>query len=125
MIGQELHVVLTNGIPPLPLPTGSPYIAIDQNTGFEYFINSNGAFLIGPSSVCGGNFSDNETPAGTVNGVNHTFILARTPVAGSVKIFENGLLLSPGGVHYSIAAATITMNTAPATGALLLAEYRF
>jgi hypothetical protein len=65
-----------------------------------------------------------ETPAGTINGVNVTFTLAATPVAGTEQIFLNGLLLEPAaGNDYTISGATITMLAAPDTGARLKASY--
>jgi hypothetical protein len=65
-----------------------------------------------------------ETPTGTINGANVTFTLAATPVAGTEELFLNGLLLEPGaGNDYTIAGATITMLTAPATGDRLKARY--
>lgn len=38
-----------------------------------------------------------ETPTGTVNGVNDTFTLAATPIAGSDHVYLNGLLQEAGG----------------------------
>lgn len=55
-----------------------------------------------------------EVPSGTINGSNVTFTLSATPVAGTVKLFKNGLLLLAGaGNDYTISGATITMATAP------------
>lgn len=51
-----------------------------------------------------------ETPNGAVDGVNDTYTLDFTPVAGSEHLFKNGLLLESG---YSIVGNTITMETPP------------
>jgi hypothetical protein len=70
------------------------------------------------------NYVNRETPTGTINGVNVTFTLANTPVAGTEQLFLNGLLLEPGaGNDYTISGATVTMLTAPATGDRLKACY--
>lgn len=66
----------------------------------------------------------NEVPAGTINGVNATFTLANTPIAGKEKIYLNGNRLFPGaGNDYTISAATITMLNIPSTGDRLTADY--
>lgn len=71
------------------------------------------------------NFVIGETPSGTVNGVNVTFTLANTPVAGSLDLYDQGIRLNVGaGNDYTISSATITMLTAPLTGEVLLADYR-
>jgi hypothetical protein len=65
-----------------------------------------------------------ETPSGTINSSNVTFTLAATPVAGTEQVFLNGLLMEPGaGNDYTISGATITMLSAPDTGARLKANY--
>lgn len=70
-------------------------------------------------------FIDNETPAGTINGLNVTFTLANTPFAGSEHIFKNGLRQKPGGGNdYTISGNTITFAVAPLGGSILLADYR-
>lgn len=66
-----------------------------------------------------------ETPTGTVNGVNTTFTLAATPASTSSEmVFLNGLLQEPGaGNDYTIAGPTITMLSAPDTGARIRVTY--
>jgi hypothetical protein len=72
------------------------------------------------------NFSDNEVPSGTPNGVLVTFGLVHTPVSTSLSLYLNGVLQQAGaGNDYTIATATITMLAAPATGDKLLANYRY
>lgn len=71
------------------------------------------------------NFVDDETPSGSINGSNVTFTLADTPVAGSVKLYLNGLRQKVGaGNDYTISGTTITYLTAPLTGDVLTADYR-
>jgi hypothetical protein len=71
-------------------------------------------------------FVDNETPSGTINGVNATFLLTRVPVpATSLTLYKNGQLLYPT-VGYTLSDQTITFLTGyiPRTGDLLRASYR-
>lgn len=86
----------------------------------------------GSSGPCGGGgvlpqFSDNEVPAGTINGSNNTFTLANAPSpSSSLQLYVNGLRVDQG-VDYSISASTITFALAslPQSGDLVLASYRY
>ncbi len=88
----------------------------------------------GSSGPCGSggsgvlpSFSDEETPAGTINGTNPTFTLAFAPSpASAVSLYLNGLLMTQG-VDYSISGNIITFLQAstPQTGDLLTASYRY
>jgi hypothetical protein len=71
------------------------------------------------------NFTDNETPGGTINGVNTSFTLASAPnPSNSLRLFRNGVLLSPGG-DYTLSGSAITIISAtPQTGDSLAAYYR-
>lgn len=72
------------------------------------------------------NFSDNETPSGTINGTNAVFTLANTPSpAGSLNLYLNGQLMKAGGEDFTLATATITFVDAPPSGSILLASYRY
>jgi hypothetical protein len=65
-----------------------------------------------------------ETPSGTINGSNATFTLTSTPVANSLLLFYNGLLMEEGaGNDYTISGTTITMLQVPETGSRLKAQY--
>jgi hypothetical protein len=86
----------------------------------------------GSSGPCGGGgvlpqFSDGETPVGTINGSNTAFTLAFTPSpSSSVQLYVNGLRMDQG-VDYTISGAVVTFLSAavPQTGDLLLASYRY
>jgi hypothetical protein len=70
------------------------------------------------------NIVTRETPTGLVNGSNTTYTLAATPIAGSERVFLNGILQEPGaGNDYTISGATITYLTAPVTGDRLRVNY--
>lgn len=78
------------------------------------------------SSGAGPNFADAETPSGTVDGFNKVFTLAHSPSpAGSLELFNNGVLQHAGGADYTLSGNTITFVLAPVLGATLLAWYRF
>lgn len=67
---------------------------------------------------------DDETPSGTINGVNKVFTLAHSPdPVGSVKVFLNGARQRVTE-DYTISGNTITFTTAPLTGSILLVDYR-
>lgn len=73
-------------------------------------------------------FADNETPVGTIDGVNTIFTLAHSPSpATSSQGFVNGLL-QDFGVDYTLSGATITFAVAPPavpTPATLTWFYRY
>lgn len=68
-------------------------------------------------------FVDGETPGGDMDGLNTTFNLSFTPVAGSVKLFLNGQRLTLT-TSYSITGSTVTMVTPPTSLDDLKADYR-
>ena len=71
-------------------------------------------------------FADSEVPSGSVDGSNVTFVLAHTPTIGSVKLYKNGVRQNLGGSNdYTISGGTVTFVTAPASGSVLLADYRY
>jgi hypothetical protein len=70
------------------------------------------------------NFVIGEIPSGAINSSNVTFTLAHVPVANTDSLFLNGLRQHKGiGNDYTISGATITFNTAPTTGSVLLIDY--
>lgn len=59
------------------------------------------------------NFSDSETPSGTINSSNTVFTLANSPSpATSLILHLNGQILTQG-VEYTLSGSTITFATAP------------
>lgn len=82
------------------------------------------------TGATGGSFLDasrfikREIPSGAVNGVNTTFTLANTPLAGKEEVFFNGVLQDVGaGNDYTISGNTITMVIAPETGTKIRVSY--
>lgn len=105
------------------------------------WVNSNGALetvvgspsdcvrVDGSSGPCGGtqpNFTDNETPAGVVDGANAAFVLAAVPnPAASLVLYRNGVL-QKAAQDYTLSANTIQFvaDAVPQPGDTLLAGYR-
>jgi len=107
-------------------PTSTPAITI--STTVTGVLKGNGtaisAAVAGTDYMAPSNFVVRETPSGTINGVNTTFTLANTPIAGTEMLFLNGILQEPGaGNDYTISGATVTYLTAPLTGDRLKACY--
>lgn len=99
-------------------------IKSNVNTNETTLANLGTSFTTFTGTTFPGTFVENMVPVGTVNGINVTFTLSDTPIAGSVKLYINGIRLKAAGVGYSISGNTITMVTAPETGDILLADYR-
>jgi len=75
------------------------------------------------------NFSDAETPSGTINGTNTTFTLAHADAAtgNSLILTLNGIVLQGNGNDYTLSGNTITFgpSTIPQNGDTLQAWYRY
>lgn len=77
------------------------------------------AALAGASSLV-----TRETPSGTINGSNTTFVLAFTPISGTEHVYLNGILQESGsGNDYTISGPTITYLTAPVSGDKIRVTY--
>ncbi len=67
---------------------------------------------------------DDETPNGTVNGVNTDFTISLTPSpTTSLKVYVNGQRMKLTE-DYTLSSKTITFVTAPPTGSILTVDYR-
>ena len=66
-----------------------------------------------------------ETPAGTIDGVNTAFTLSNAPSSGSLAAYLNGMRQQAGGVDYTLSGAVVTFVTAPGSGSVLIADYRY
>lgn len=68
---------------------------------------------------------DDETPTGTVNGVNKVFTIKNIPnPVSSLKVYVNGQRMRASGVDFTFAGVTITFVTAPPTDSVILVDYR-
>ena len=71
----------------------------------------------------GGGSDIQETPSGSINGVNKNFVLTQDPTSGSLKVFLNGL--KDNAFTYSSPSKTVTMTTAPVVGQSIEAVYKY
>lgn len=72
------------------------------------------------------NQSDNETPTGTIDGVNTVFTLAHTPSpAARLKVYLNGAFQTAGGEDYTLSGSTITFINPPLTASVLRVFYDY
>ena len=84
------------------------------------------AFYRTPGGASTPIFADQETPIGTINGVNTIFTIGAAPSPlASLMIFRNGVLKRQG-VDYTVSSATVTFVSGqiPQTGDSLTANYR-
>jgi hypothetical protein len=71
-------------------------------------------------------FVDGATPTGTIDHANTTFTVANAPIAGSFKLYHNGLRLKEGaGFDYTLSGTTVSMTWPPKTGTWLMVDYRY
>ena len=83
----------------------------------------------GTSGPCGGqqtSFTNNEAPAGLVDGANLSFVLSSVPnPAGSLVVYRNGVL-QKAGLDYTLSGNTLQFvaGAVPQPGDTLLASYR-
>ena len=80
-----------------------------------------------PTSATMINFSDEEIPSGTLNGINTSFTLLHAPLVGSLILTRNGLVQEANGIDYVLVGNSITFNgsTIPQSGDILQAWYRY
>jgi hypothetical protein len=62
---------------------------------------------------------------GTKNSVNKTFVLSANYIAGTTKVYMNGIRLTPGAEYDYVEAGTnqITFTNAPDPGDLIVVDY--
>jgi hypothetical protein len=104
--------------------TGSWASIPNCTAGALQYATSTHTFTCG--TVLTGTFADDETPTGLINSANTSYTLAHTPTGTSLSLYKNGQKLEPGAsADYTISTATITMASAPKTGDVLVAYYRW
>lgn len=118
-IGTGALTLSPNG---LNLDNSSSSLTIGKNQGVVVQTDGTNYFTERGVSAA---FADNETPSGTVNGTNTSFTLVNSPnPSASLMLFVNGVLQIQG-TDYTLSSGTITFTSAPSTGALLTAFYRY
>ncbi|MCX6724257.1 MAG: hypothetical protein NT155_03760 [Candidatus Staskawiczbacteria bacterium] len=96
---------------------------VKAGSGVTITENADGTKIISTGTTT--NIVDDETPTGDIDGANQIYTLAHTPITGSLKLYVNGQRMTAGGVDYTLTGNSISMVTAPMTGSILLADYRF
>jgi hypothetical protein len=73
-----------------------------------------------------GQLIDDESPAGTINGINAVFTLANIPRDGSLKLYSDGMRVPAANITATITAGvyTITLAAGSIPTATLSADYR-
>jgi hypothetical protein len=104
------------------------------NDGATLAITTAGDWTIGGTAVTStaaqlnalGTMVDYEIPSGTKNGVNQTFTIAHTPIAGSIRLYKNGAaqLLDPAK-DFTISGNTLMINLPPVSTDDLWVHYRW
>ena len=84
----------------------------------------NGLVNLGGYVATPAQFVDDETPTGLIDGVNTVFALSKTPLTGSLKVYVNGQRVRVTE-DYTFSGRIITFLTAPPTGSILLADFRY
>ena len=90
--------------------------------------------LLNPAVASGGagaNYSDRETPTGTIGGGNTAFVLAHSPnpaasCEGRLRSGGTGTFLPVVyGIDFTLSGANVTMTVAPAASSNLYFSYRY
>lgn len=96
-------------------------VQLDPNT-LQLVTTTNPPTLEGKTSS--GTAVWSEIPSGSINGTNALFTLANTPIAGTVRVYLNGLRLSVSAGDYTISGNSITFTAyIPETSDILVADY--
>jgi len=93
-------------------PTDGYFLSWDSTQGQFKWVSTTGAEAV------------SEAPSGAIDGVNTTFTLSSSPLSNSLSVYLNGLYQEEGaGKDYTLSGTTITFNTAPESGSILLVHY--
>lgn len=120
----EIDFVHTDGSGSIPYtpanpPAGGSNAAFLQNLPISQTVPTNGQALLyssanndwepgTPGSGPGLNFADEETPSGTIDGVNGTFTLLHTPNPAASALLVKNVSVLTQGIAYTISGNTIT-----------------
>lgn len=80
------------------------------------------ARILAPAKV---RFIDDFTPVGTIDGANTIFKVSKTPAAGSLKVYRNGMRQRVTEDYTFDNYRTITFLNAPQVGEILLVDFRY
>jgi len=126
IIEKETKKQLNKALNPSIFGTPKVFKKKDINKLIKEYINNNLNIRI-PWGGAGRSFqfADGETPTGTVDGANKDFVLANTPdPVTSLAVFVNTTRKTLT-TDYTLSGTTITMVSAPRSGAILRVDYRY
>jgi hypothetical protein len=108
-----------------PAAVGSRRIYRATDTGEVFYDQGDWVLIVssgGPISM-----SVDETPAGTIDGVNAVFTLASAPAGGKMFLYVSSIGKCWPGVTYNLAGNVITFTAGniPVTGDLISATYPY
>lgn len=110
--GNDYTVTANNQITFASAPATGSNLTVDYITGSQVMIN-------------GSNSQIEETPAGTVNGLNPTFTASRTYVSNTLEVYINGIK-QKRGIHFTEGSSgAFTMSDAPSIGDDILIQYQY
>ena len=99
-----------------------PLFRTSGSAGLTLFVNSSGSATWGTAGGAAWRFD--QTPTGTVNGTNGTFVVPDGQyISGSLGVTLNGQWLTHTADYLENTGGTFTFITAPATGAVVRAHY--
>lgn len=115
----KVNPPITNGPGGLNISVDGSTIIIDTNGNLHVIVSGSGS-TSGPRTV----WVTNETPSGTIDGVNAAFTLSVQPRGADISVFRDGVLMRLND-DYTLSGTTITFATAPAVLSVLLADYQW
>lgn len=108
----------TTGSIPTTGDVSAGELAVNTADGYLFLGTGSAVVKVNPIHVI------RETPSGTIDGSNTTFVLANVPITDTEQVFYNGQLLEPGsGNDYTISGDTITTLFTPTAGSRLKVSY--
>lgn len=102
---------------------GSGIPALSAGAGIQLIPLPGGGYQV-VNTAGGGTGVYNESPTGTVDGANKDFVLAHTPIAGSIQVYINGQRLGLS-TDFTLTLGTITFIMAPINGSIILVDYLY
>ena len=129
-LADSTLTIVPSGLKLSPLPDTNILIGNVSNVATAHPISGDatlsdtGVLTVVMSTVVASHVVIREVPTGLINSSNTNFILAATPIIGTECVYLNGLLQNVGGSNdYTISGATITFDSAPITGSVILVNY--